>query len=240
MLGTSAPLNVILKEEKWCNLIHLDFELRLLRMLGTVEKRRFLLDRATEKQRKKSNVKKKKKKGRDQQLSPWGRRREMTLSCLPAQCPGSVCHGSDEISCACVCVWQGQRSPLITPGGGSDIQLPVHYDKQILNLLFPNLFWNRRQLGQAWPYSHQYKCLFPGLDKAPCLVVQGNRYSMWATQGGGRLQPRPLLLPLTFKRVQMTSTLFWISLYTYLSTSHIPKIYQEKFSTTKFICSPLC
>lgn len=64
----------------------------------------------------------------------------MTLSCLPAQCPGSVCRGADEISCACVCEWQGQQCSLITPGGESDILLPVHYDKQILNLLFPNLF----------------------------------------------------------------------------------------------------
>ena len=90
--------------------------------------------------RQRSLMLKEKKKGRDQQLSPWGRRTGMTLSCLPAQCPGSVCCRADEISYVCVCIWQGLQSPLIIPGWGSDILLPVHYDKQILNLLFPDLF----------------------------------------------------------------------------------------------------
>lgn len=31
-----------------------------------------------------------KRKGRDTQLCPWGRRRALTLPCLPAQCPGSA------------------------------------------------------------------------------------------------------------------------------------------------------
>lgn len=83
---------------------------------------------------------KKKEKRKDQQLGPWGRRRVMTLMCLPAQCPGSVCRVVDEISSARMCVWQGQMSILITPGRGSDILLPLHYSKQILNFLFPSLF----------------------------------------------------------------------------------------------------
>lgn len=97
----------------------------------------------------------------------------MTLPCLPAQCPGSVCHGADEISCIRMCVWQGQQSPLIHPGRGSDILLPVGYDKQILNLLFPDLFCNRRQLGEARPSCRQYKWLFPVSDKVPSLCRSG-------------------------------------------------------------------
>lgn len=150
VLGASAPLDVLLKAGKWSNenLPTLTLSWGCL-VCWKKLKVRISPSSSHKGSREWSLMLKKKREGSTTQS--LGRRRAMTLPCLPAQCPGSVCHGADEISCIRMCVWQGQQSPLIHPGRGSDILLPVHYDKQILNLLFPDLFCNRRQLGEACP-----------------------------------------------------------------------------------------
>lgn len=141
-----------------------------------------------------------KRKGRDQQLCPWGRRRAVTPLCLPAQCPGSVAAGLMGSAVLCVCMARSAE-PSITAEGGSDILLPVHRGKQILNPLFPNFFWNRRQPREAGPWSHRHKGLSPGLDEAPCPGSTGEQMcGVSCSRGRTPTTPEPSCLHWYSKR----------------------------------------
>lgn len=90
-----------------------------------------------------------------------------------AHCAMAWEHGATGISPA-PCAWQGQQSPqsLLREGVIYCFQFTVANKSLIL---FPNLFWKRRQMREAWPWSHQHRGLFPGLDEAPCLGCTGEQ-----------------------------------------------------------------
>lgn len=111
----------------------------------------------------------------------WG---VVALVMLVCTIPWERVPQADEISCACMCVWQGQQSQLITPAGGVIYYFQSVMINKFLIIFFPVYSETevREKLGLD-PIN--MNAFFPWLDKSSCVRSTGSVYAVWAIPRGG-------------------------------------------------------
>lgn len=104
----------------------------------------------------------------------WG---VVALVVLACTMPWERVPQADEISCACMCVWQGQQSQLITAAGGVIYYFQSVMINKFLIIFFP--VYSETQVREKLGLNPiNMNAFFPRLDKSSCGRCTGNVYAV--------------------------------------------------------------